>query len=235
MRMLITDLATPRGPLLAKLMLVWYMTLFLLMAISPVDPRIWWGANVLPIIFVTALVVTFRRFPLSTTSYLLISLWLTLHTIAVHYTYPQVPMGLWLDQWFDFQRNHFDRIVHFAFGFLFTPPLAEIFRRVATARGWLLPYLVIISILGFSALWEIAEAWIGQIAHPDVERAMVGHQGDVWDPQRDMASAFYGSLACVGLLQLARRFKQARKEPLPEEAAEEMTAVSIRASVQEER
>ncbi len=227
MRMLVSELIPPRGPLVARLLLLWYVTLFIVMAMAPVDPKIWWGANILPVLFVTMLVLTYRRFPLSNASYVLISLWLTLHTIAVHYTYPQVPVGFWLDEWFHFQRNHFDRIVHFGFGFLFTLPLEEIFRRGGKVKGWLLPYLVIMTILGFSALWEIMEAWVGQIAHPDVERALVGHQGDVWDPQRDMASALYGSLSCVGLLAFLRKVKESAEEPLPEEAATDLESNRI--------
>ena len=222
MRMLVSELVAPRGSLIAKLLLISYVTLIAFMGMAPVDPKIWWGANVLPIVFVAALVLTYRRVPLSTVSYLLISIWLTLHTIAVHYTYPQVPVGFWLDRWFDFHRNHFDRIVHFAFGFVFTLPLEEIFRRIGKVKGWLLPYLVVMTILGFSAFWEIMEAWVGQIAHPDVERALVGHQGDVWDPQRDMASALYGSLLCVGLLALLRKVKESAEEPLPEDAASDL-------------
>ena len=227
MRMLVSELTAPRGPLIAKLLLLWYVTLFSLMAIAPVDPRIWWGANVLPIIFVAILVLTYRRFPLSNASYVLISLWLTLHTVAVHYTYPKVPLGFWLDQWFHFQRNHFDRIVHFAFGFFLTLPLEEVFRRAGKVKGWLLPYLVVITILGFSAFWEITEAWVGQVAHPDVENALVGHQGDVWDPQRDMAAALYGSLLCVGFLALIRKVKESAEEPLPEDTVSELDSASM--------
>ncbi|MGQ0811861.1 MAG: DUF2238 domain-containing protein [Nitrospiraceae bacterium] len=200
--------ALPRGPVAAKLLLLWYVICFLAMAISPVDPKIWMGANVLPVLFVVTLVLTHKAFPLSSLSYLLITVWLTLHTVAVHYTYPQVPLGFWLERWFDFHRNHFDRIVHFSFGFFLTLPLVEIFRRRCNAKGWLLPYLVVITILGFSAFWEIIEAWVGQVAHPDLEKALVGHQGDVWDPQRDMAAALYGSLLCVGLLALVRKLEE---------------------------
>ena len=231
MRMLVSDLATSRGPLLAKSLLLWYVTLFLFMALEPVDPKIWWGANVLPIVFVAVLVGTYRRFPLSTASYVLISIWLTLHTVAVHYTYPKVPLGFWLDQLFHFQRNHFDRIVHFSFGLLFTLPLEEIFRRAGKVKGWLLHYLVVITVLGFSAFWEILEAWIGQVAHPDFEQAMVGHQGDVWDPQRDMLSALYGSLVCVALLALSRKVRESADEPLPEEAITEMESASLQGRV----
>lgn len=94
-----------------------------------------------------------------------------------------------------------------------TLPLVEIFRRRCHVKGWLLPYLVVMTVLGFSAFWEIVEAWIGQIAHPDIEKAMVGHQGDVWDPQRDMASALYGSLLYVGYLALTRTLHGEATEP----------------------
>ncbi len=202
-----------RGSFIPQLMLAWYLALFLVMAIAPVDPRIWWGQNILPVLFVATLVVTHRSFPLSNVSYVLITVWLTLHTIAVHYTYPKVPLGFWLDQWFNFHRNHFDRIVHFSFGFFLTLPLVEVFRRRCNAKGWLLPYLVVMTVLGFSAFWEIIEAWVGQVAHPDIEKALVGHQGDVWDPQRDMAAALYGSLLYVGFLALIRKLQEPEQEP----------------------
>jgi len=207
------SLTTASKSLIPQVMLAWYAVLFLFLAISPFDPRIWWGSNILPVAFVAVLVLTHRAFPLSNTSYALITLWLTLHTVAVHYTYPKVPVGDWLDRWFDFHRNHFDRIVHFSFGFLMTLPLVEVFRRRCNAKGWLLPYLVVMTVLGFSAFWEIVEAWIGQLAHPDIEKAMVGHQGDVWDPQRDMASALYGSLVYVGYLAWSRALHEEKATP----------------------
>jgi putative membrane protein len=213
-----------------SMMLLWYAALFAALAIAPMDARIWWGSNILPLVFVATLILTYRAFPLSNTSYMLIAAWLTLHTIAVHYTYPKVPVGFWLEAWFDFHRNHFDRIVHFSFGFFMTLPLVEIFRRRCQVRGWLLPYLVVITVLGFSAFWEIVEAWIGQIAHPDIERAMVGHQGDVWDPQRDMASALYGSLVYVAYLTVTRSLQEETIKPPSEsdellDAAQPMPAI----------
>src|SRR5215216_7209240 len=163
-------LDAPSMSLIPLTMLASYTALFLTLALSPLDYRIWWSSNMLPMAFVAGLVLTHRTFPLSNTSYVLITLWLTLHTIAVYYTYPKVPLGFWLDRWFDFHRNHFDRIVHFSFGFLMTLPLVEVFRRRCNAKGWLLPYVVIMTVLGFSAFWEIVEAWIGQVAHPDIEK-----------------------------------------------------------------
>ena len=193
-----------RSNFVTKVLLVWYITFFLAMAISPIDRKTWLAANVLPVLFVGMLALSHKTFPLSNQSYLLITVWLTLHTVAVHYTYPKVPIGVWLEHWFDFHRNHFDRVVHFSFGFLLTYPLEEVFRRVANLKGWLLTYVVVMTVLGFSAFWELIEAWVGQIAHPDLEMAFVGHQGDVWDPQRDIAAALYGALACIALMVLVR-------------------------------
>lgn len=135
-----------------------------------------------------------RSLPLSNVSYLLIMVWLTLHTVAAHYTYANVPAGLWLDQWFGFERNHFDRIVHFSFGLLLTWPLAEVFHRRCGIGRRLLPFMAIITVLGLSAFWEMIEAWASQLSHPAFEQLLIGHQGDIWDAQRDMAAAFYGSL-----------------------------------------
>ena len=89
--------ALSRKSLIPGAMLAWYGGLFLTLAFAPLDPRIWWGSNVLPLAFVAVLLLTYRTFPLSNASYILITAWLTLHTVAVHYTYPKVPIGFWLD------------------------------------------------------------------------------------------------------------------------------------------
>ena len=86
------SLTTASKSLIPQVMLAWYAVLFFSLAISPFDSRIWWGSNILPVAFVAVLILTHRTFPLSNTSYVLITLWLTLHTVAVHYTYPKVPV-----------------------------------------------------------------------------------------------------------------------------------------------
>ena len=83
-----------RESLIPRLMLTWYVALFAAMAVAPFDAKIWWSANILPMAFVGTLVATYRRFPLSNTSYILISVWLTLHTIAVHSTCVQICSGV---------------------------------------------------------------------------------------------------------------------------------------------
>ncbi|MGH7258637.1 MAG: DUF2238 domain-containing protein, partial [Nitrospiraceae bacterium] len=152
-------------------------------------------------------VVTHRKFPLSYASYFFITLFLTLHMIGVHYTYAQVPAGAWLDQSMHFDRNHFDRLVHFSFGFLLAYPMEEGFRLLACARGWLLYYLPVMTILGLSGLWEIIESWVARAVHAELGITYLGSQGDPWDAQKDMAAALYGTLICMTLLFISRKWR----------------------------
>jgi putative membrane protein len=181
-------------------LVIWYLGLFSWLAYSPVDRQFWALASILPVLFVIALIVSYRYVPLSPLSYILIMGFLTLHTVGVHYTYAQVPVGSWLNDLLHLGRNHFDRIVHFSFGFLLAYPMEETFRLLGHARGWVLYYLPVITVLGLSALWEILEAWVTQAVHPELGPAYLGAQGDVWDAQKDMAAAMYGSLLCMGIL-----------------------------------
>jgi putative membrane protein len=204
--------------LLLRSLLAWYVIFSMAMAIAPADRQFWAIASVLPILLVFWLVMTRRVLPLSNTSYILVTLYLTLHTIGVHYTYAKVPAGMWIGQILDLDRNHFDRLVHFAFGFLLAYPLEEIFRLGARVRGWVLYYLPVITVLGLSGLWEIIESWVARLVRPDLGLAVLGAQGDIWDAQRDMAAAFYGSILSVALLVLVRKLLQA-SESAPEHLA----------------
>lgn len=181
-------------------LMTWYIGLFAWLAYSPVDRQFWAMASVLPVLFVIVLIASYRYVPLSPLSYILIMGFLTLHTVGVHYTYAQVPAGVWLNDVLHLGRNHFDRIVHFSFGFLLAYPMEETFRLLGRARGWVLYYLPVITVLGLSALWEIMEAWVTEAVHPELGPAYLGAQGDVWDAQKDMAAAMYGALLCMGIL-----------------------------------
>ncbi|MGH7232935.1 MAG: DUF2238 domain-containing protein [Nitrospiraceae bacterium] len=205
--------------LLLKSLLLWYVIFSLVMGISPADRQFWALASVLPALLVAGLVLTHRFFPLSNTTYILITLYLTLHTIGIHYTYSKVPLGMWLGQVLDLNRNHFDRLVHFSFGFLLTYPLEELFRRLSGIRGWLLYYLPAMTIVGLSGLWEILESWVARLARPDLGLAVLGSQGDIWDAQKDMTAALYGSLLSIALMIIARKLMQPQPLLMEETAA----------------
>ncbi|TKS58424.1 MAG: hypothetical protein EWM72_02963 [Nitrospira sp.] len=196
-----------RNRLLLIALLFWYVAVSIWTAQSPADPQFWQLASILPTVFVLVLIVTHRALPLSHASYALITVFLTLHTIGVHYTYAQVPAGLWMEQALQLGRNHFDRVVHFSFGFLLVYPMEELFRLGAGVRGWLVYYLPVMTVLGLSGLWEIIESWVASAVHPELGITYLGSQGDVWDAQQDMAAALYGALLCVTMIATARAMR----------------------------
>jgi putative membrane protein len=182
-----------------KVLIGWYLFFWLVMAIAPLSRFDWLVQNTTPFVFACALISSYRRFQFSPLSYLLITLFMTLHVIGAHYTYAQVPFGDWLKDAFALSRNCFDRVVHFAFGLLMTYPLREIFLRVFKGNRVLSNVLSLSGALAFSAIWEILESLLAQGVSPESGPAYLGAQGDQWDAQNDMAAALYGSLLCVGL------------------------------------
>ncbi|NGZ94584.1 MAG: DUF2238 domain-containing protein [Nitrospira sp. WS110] len=207
---------TQRRRLILWGFLVWYVVLSFWAAYEPADRQFWLLSSLLPGLFVVLLIGTCRYLPLSPASYAFIAAFLTLHTIGVHYTYAEMPMGDWVNRALHMGRNHYDRVVHFSFGFLLTYPLEELFRLTGTLRGWLVYYLPVMTILGLSGLWEIIESWVARIVHPDLGITYLGSQGDVWDAQKDMTAALYGSLLCVAILLLwrLRASRACEAEPL---------------------
>jgi putative membrane protein len=182
-----------------------YTVLWSAMAVSPADWHNWILSSVIPVLVVTGLTASRQFFPLSMASYLLVGAFIALHTVGAHYTYARVPLGDWLSPVLGGGRNDYDRIVHFAFGLLLATPLREAFARLADARGPLLHYLTVMTIVGLSSLWEILESWVARIVNPELGAAYLGAQGDVWDAQKDMAAALYGALIWLALSLWARR------------------------------
>jgi len=186
--------------ILAVYALVWILT-----AWKPLYPHDWMMENLLVFVTVPALALTYRRFPLSDLSYLLIALLLALHSIGAHYTYSNVPFGFYLKEALHLSRNPFDRLVHFSFGLLMAYPVREIFLRVAKTRGFWNYYLPLDVVLAFSAVFELFEMAAALITSPELGDAYLGTQGDVFDAQKDMLMAGLGAVIAMTLTWLLRR------------------------------
>jgi putative membrane protein len=186
-------------------LLAWYCAFLVVMAVSPADRQHWLLVNILPAGFVVSLAGSYRRYRLSSTSYAMVTAFLTLHTIGAHYTYAEVPAGHWAAQLLGSGRNDFDRFVHFAFGLLLTYPLLEIFARSLPGAGAVAYGFSFLTQAGLSGAWEVLESTVAQITHPEQGLAYLGSQGDSWDAQHDMAAALCGSAVCLVLAVLTRR------------------------------
>ncbi|HET6272623.1 MAG TPA: DUF2238 domain-containing protein [Bacteroidota bacterium] len=204
--------ATFKNNRLLHVLIAVYLVVWVLAAINPLHPDDWLLENVLVFTFVPLLVLTYRRFRLSDLSYLLITVFMILHSVGSHYTYAEVPFGFWLQDAFHLSRNHYDRIVHFSFGLLMAYPIREIFLRVANARGFWAYYLPLDVTLAFSGLYEIIEWLAAAATNPELGAAYLGTQGDVWDAQKDMGLAAFGALTCMVLTSIIRTIRK-RGEP----------------------
>lgn len=192
----------------------WFLSLlgvFLLLAvalgIAPLYRHDWMLENILSVVAVILLLSTSKSFPLSRISYTLIFMFLCLHEIGSHYTYAEVPYDSWWQSVFGyslngalgFERNHFDRLVHFLYGLLLAYPVREMFIRVAGMKGFWSYFLPLDLTMSTSMLYELVEWAVAEVFGGELGMAYLGTQGDVWDAHKDMALASLGALLAMGV------------------------------------
>jgi putative membrane protein len=144
-----------------------------------------------------------KKFPLSTLLLGLVWLHCVVLLVGGHYTYAEVPLGEWAKGWFGWTRNNYDKLGHFAQGFVPALLARELLVRTSPLRGsrWL-GFLVVCVCLAFSAFYELVE-WFTAVTTGAAADAFLGTQGDPWDTQTDMLMALVGALAAVVLLSRA--------------------------------
>lgn len=182
------------------------LVLLVLSGVGPKDRFTWWLEVAPVLIGVPMLLATYSRFPLTPLLYRLLFLHALVLMLGGHYTYAEVPLGFWVRDLLGLARNHYDRLGHFAQGFVPAILARELLRRKTPLLpgGWLF-FLVTCVCLAFSALYELIEWWTAA-ATGTASEAFLGTQGDVWDTQWDMFLALVGALAAQ--LLLARRHEK---------------------------
>ncbi|MEE8505174.1 MAG: DUF2238 domain-containing protein [Kiloniellales bacterium] len=231
------SLTSGRYPLLLAILFLAY---WIVLAIEPRDRADWLLENLLAIVFAAVLVASFKRLPLSRISYTTIFLFLCLHTLGAHYTYSQVPYDDWvraltggsLNEAMGWQRNHFDRLVHFSYGLLLAYPIRELFLRVVDARGFWGYFLPLDVTMSTSMIFELFEWVVAERVGGDLGMAYLGTQGDVWDAHKDMALASLGAalamtLAMMVNVRLQRDFAREFRDSLRVKRAEPLGEVQI--------
>ena len=181
------------------------LSLLAILIWSGIEPhdRFTWFLEVAPVLIgVPILIYIWPRFRLTPVVYTLLWIHAVILMVGGKYTYAEVPIGFWLQDTFGFARNHYDRIGHFAQGFIPAMLAREVLIRKSPLRGsrWL-PFVVVSICLAFSAFYELIEFWTALVAGGGAE-AFLGTQGDVWDTQWDMQMALVGAI--VALLALSR-------------------------------
>jgi putative membrane protein len=190
--------------------LVWLTTYFAGLVWSAVNPHDYftWFLEAAPaLIGLAVLIATRERFPLTPLAYMLILIHSLILFLGAHYTYADVDTFKFVrDFFFGWQRNNYDKLGHFAQGFVPAIIAREILirNRVVNGRGWLNLFVVSVC-LAFSALYEMFE-WGVAVATSDSAESFLGTQGYMWDTQSDMAMALIGAI--VSLLLLSRLHNQ---------------------------
>lgn len=186
---------------------------FSVLAIAPHDRADWFLENILILAFVVALIVSAKTLPLSRTSYTCIFVFMILHEVGAHYTYAKVPYEAWGLAWFDFsvnnffgwERNNFDRVMHFLYGFLLLYPIQEVYRRVAKITGFWSYFFPLELVMASSMAFELFEWAAAEFFGGDLGMAYLGTQGDVWDAHKDMALATLGALIAILIILLINK------------------------------
>lgn len=186
-----------------RLLLVFLLLVLLALgvsAISPEDGLTWWLEVAPVLIALPLLLFTHKRFPLTPLLYTLIFLHALVLILGGHYTYAKVPLGFWLQEAFDLQRNHYDRLGHFMQGFEPAILAREILvRKDVVKRGAWLTLFVLSICLAFSACYEFIE-WFAALVNGQAAESFLGTQGDVWDTQWDMFLCLIGAASALILL-----------------------------------
>lgn len=162
---------------------------------------------------VIVLLVSYKSFRFSDFTYWMILIHCLILIIGGHYTYAEVPLFDWIKEVFNQSRNNYDKVGHFAQGFVPALIIREIFIRknVVNGKNWL-GFIAVSIALAISALYELIE-WFVSINTGESGDAFLGTQGDIWDTQSDMLTAFIGAIIAIVLFSKIQQKSIARLNP----------------------
>lgn len=187
------------------LLLLIYVVLFTVLAFNPNDRMTWFVEN-LTVWIILGVIVGFYlggvRF--SNCAYAFASVLIYLHTIGGHYTFALVPFDFVTDL-FGFERNHYDRMAHFAVGFYAFLIAEWIWREKLVGNRFLLFTYPVFAIATVAMSYELIEWIYAALANPEAGIAYLGSQGDIWDAQKDMLADTLGAMFAVGVFFLVRK------------------------------
>jgi len=166
---------------------------WIVLAIRPYHRGDWLLENILVFVCLPLCVIAYLRGMLSSLSWTYIFIFLLLHSVGAHYTYSEVPFAMTISEAFGWERNHYDRFVHFAFGLFLCCPLKEILSPKITCGNVLLNLIVFCMIVSLGAAYEILEWLTAIIVSPETGTAYLGTQGDEWDAQKDILCKLAGA------------------------------------------
>jgi putative membrane protein len=185
------------------LLTIFYAVVFLFSSIDPSSRAVWF-AEIIPAVAILVIIWgVSTRYQFSHTAYILMFVWLCLHTIGAKYTFAEVPFD-GFNQFIGSERNNFDRVAHFSIG-LYAYPVAEYLITKKRISAPLACWFGLFAIMSLAAGYEIIEWWYAALAGGNNGIAFLGSQGDIWDAQKDMLCDTLGAIFSLLLFNLQRR------------------------------
>jgi putative membrane protein len=196
--------------------MVAFLALWALSCVRLPYPKYFAMQHVPTVLAVVALTMAEKKQLVDRPGFALVIAFMVLHLLGARYLYSFVPYDAWsqslfgfrITDYFGFERNHYDRLVHFCFGILIVYPIWRFSERQLHLRGWWVAGLAVSMVMAASAVYEIGEWATAMTFAPEWAEAYNGQQGDVWDAQRDMALAGIGAILGAGAVSL---FHKSRK------------------------
>jgi putative membrane protein len=179
---------------LKPLLFIAYVTVWLVLAIDPWYREDWLLENILVFVALPVVIWGERRFGFSPAAAWMLFVFFVLHAIGAHYTYSEMPWFDLFTRTFGFERNHYDRVAHFLFGFLLLVPFAELF-AVSAKPGKTVFAFAFVFMIAASGFYEVLEWLATEVTHAELGTAFLGTQGDEWDAQKDMLMCYLGIIA----------------------------------------
>ncbi|PXY71569.1 DUF2238 domain-containing protein [Candidatus Parvarchaeota archaeon] len=178
------------------ILLVVFLVTWVILAVSPNYRSVWIAENILTVLFVGLLILTYKKFRFSNFSYTLFFVFMILHSIGGHYSYTEMPLFDLIQDKFDLSRNHYDRVIHFLFGLMFFIPVYEFISKKLKLKdfwGFFLAFLILIALKGIFEVIEYGHLLITR-GSEIIGANYLGMQGDQWDAQKDIFIGILGSI-----------------------------------------
>jgi putative membrane protein len=178
-----------------KILLALVVIFFVWSGVHPHDSRLTWVLETAPfMIALPILLLTYKRFPFTHFVYTIIAIHAIVLMFGGHYSYAKVPLGFWMEDWFGWTRNNYDKIGHFMQGFGPVLYARELLIRTSPLKpGKWLNVITVSIAMAISAIYEIIE-WLSSLSNPADTEAFLGTQGYIWDTQTDMFMCLVGAI-----------------------------------------
>ncbi len=203
-----------KNNIVPKVLLVIYLAVCAALAFNPYARDVWFAENATVWIVIISIITLYvRGIRFSNAAYLLMSVFIIMHTVGGHYSFARVPFD-WFNDFFGFQRNMYDRIAHFSVGFYALPIYEYLQSRRVIAGKWVSALFALFAIISIAAIYELFEWQYAVLGDPTAGIEVLGSQGDIWDAQKDMLSDTLGALTVLIGVWIASLFRKRETESI---------------------